>query len=303
MNKHIKIVAIVATVIIAVSIIVFVGCKKEDLVKQNNTEKKVEKIKKSISFIPKMDYKGIENEAEFYNRHLEHLNQIKDITGIDIVDFVQQEEPQIVLANLNQSLTQLTLSIDNGMVSGSALQKYESKALKYKQNGDENKSVQLLSQISTQMFPMDMLDIEYYRGQEVFLPKTFIENLSDEMESLSSLLTIQYPVYNDLTEAQKTQIIEEVLGHYDIDIQLDEAGDDDGGMCFGPLEKERDRAIREARIILAMETIGWIGSAAGGPVAGITGTILFVAACRSYDKAVDTAWKIYWLKGGKESRH
>ena len=46
MAKNIKIVAFIATIIILAGTFLFVGCKKDDLVNQNTTEKKVEKGRK-----------------------------------------------------------------------------------------------------------------------------------------------------------------------------------------------------------------------------------------------------------------
>lgn len=74
MKKQIKIVALVATLIIAVSTIVFVGCKKEDLVNQNNTEKKVEKgRKRKTNNFSLVDNNPFSFVGEYHNQGLDYM--------------------------------------------------------------------------------------------------------------------------------------------------------------------------------------------------------------------------------------
>ena len=74
MNKHIKIVAFIATIIILIGTFVFIGCKKEDLVNPNNTEKKVEKGRKCNDDIMRgVTFEDIEMLADKHNQYLNDI--------------------------------------------------------------------------------------------------------------------------------------------------------------------------------------------------------------------------------------
>ncbi len=299
-----------AMVIIFATTAVFIGCKKED---NSISKKNIEKIKKSNYEIPQMNYEGITTGSELYNRYLEYLVEIRNITGIDIIDFVQQEEVKGLIRSVNNSLSQITqyfndgtinAGIASGTIPGNFLEEYYIRAREFVDNGveDECEQFDFISQFSTIMFPLEILDLEYYCDREVYLPGTFFIEFSEEYERLTSLLGSYYSTFStDLTENQKEQILAEVFHYYDFETRLEEGGGDPD-LCFGHLEDERDRTILLATISLLTVIGHWYASMALGPIAIAIATAELIAACIVFEQTVDGAWELYHLKGGTERK-
>ena len=77
MNKHIKIVAFIATIIILIGTFVFIGCKKEDLVKQDNTEKTRKSLNDDVIILDGVDHNSYFSELEVLNGIKDFLNKCK----------------------------------------------------------------------------------------------------------------------------------------------------------------------------------------------------------------------------------
>lgn len=96
---NIKTVAFIATIIILASAFVFVGCKKEDLVNQNNTEKKVEKGRKCNDDIMRgVTFEDIETLAD---KHNQYLNDIFVDFDFESNDYKEELLRNVKLADLD----------------------------------------------------------------------------------------------------------------------------------------------------------------------------------------------------------
>ncbi len=123
----------------------------------------------------------------------------------------------------------------------------------------------------------------------------FIENLmplANYMQNVQVQVSSLYPSFNNLSDEIKALVLAEV--EY-ISLVQENGGEP---LCMGPLEEERDKKIRRARIALGVATAGALTSLSN-PITAAIGMAGLAVASWQYCEALAAAWREYREKGGQ----
>jgi hypothetical protein len=236
----------------------------------------------------------------YYANYLVELQALSNSTGVDIIALSQTDLIIELGGIMNSHLSKISNSIEYGELTQAMLEDLKQRAQVATTTGNECEQLQLLSEIGMMMYPASTLNMEHHCGSDISLPTTNLNNLSNSMAGLFSQIRSLYPSFNGLSTEMQANVLAEAWHHYELKHKLDTNGGKPP-IC-GPLEDERDRAIRLATISFAIATAAWVASAAAGGFLAAISTPIYILACATYDAALNDAWRIYWLQGGKQQR-
>jgi hypothetical protein len=279
---------------------IFSACKKENDYSSNKKMINKNIQQKYLEDIYAINVDEISDGAEYYEKHLERVQAISELTGVDIMELSQTEFIVEFEQTLDFHLSTITNSVESGELTQGMLEDIKQRTQNAEEAGDECAILHSLSEIGKIMYSESTLDMENHCREDLPLPVTNLNDFSNSITVLYSNIGSLYSSFNDLSSDMQKLVLAEAYNHYEIEKKLEVNGGDP--MCFGPLEDERDRRIRNARIALAFATGAWWLSAAGGTLTALVGTASFVVACIQYEETVDDAWRLYWYQGGTESR-
>ena len=241
-----------AIAIIITGIFTFAGCEKEEFVSQEN------------------------NSLQLAFSHNDTLPGGISITALsnlpEMYDFMHVISQQLAAFTFNvESNDEFTDQI-NGICDNIS-------------NADSQEDINLYySMLSQMVFPIDELNIITTDGDGIqYRPNNCIRQLSTAYDNLDSALNETLPAYEDMSEELKLQILAQMFEQNLIN---------DGYVCGGPLEDERDDKIIRATIYYAITL----------SMGGLENPFIFAAATTVYCREIKAAWREYWEKGGTEPK-